>query len=156
MKRDDQYKTFLGSNTTWNPNLQNYGFIEETQGLNRSAEEKMDDCKDFLHILATFLPHGYLTEKIVKTAISFEKAFEIIQEHYGVLPTQESFMDLETFTKHTGESYRQFYERLLAHSRQHLQMTAGVSVDGSVVPEGGDSISVSHANLIALTWFLEK
>ena len=111
MKQDDTYKTFLGSNVTWNPNVQNYGFVAETRGLNRSANEKMDDCKDFLQILATFLPHGYLTEKLVKTSTSFEKAFEIILEHYGLLPTQESFMDLESFSKQTGESYRQFYER---------------------------------------------
>ena len=152
MKQDDQYKTFLGSNVVWDPNLPNYGFIAETRGLERTANDIMDDCKDFLHILATFLPHGYLTEKIVKTATSFEKAFEIIQEHYGLLPTQESFLDLESFNKQTGESYRQFYERLLAHARQHLHSTPGIAVDGAIVPEGGDTITVSHANLIALTW----
>ena len=152
IKQDDHYRRFLGSNVTWDPTLANYGFLAETQGLNRSAADQMEDCKDFLHVLATFLPHGYLTEKIVNTATSFDKAFEIIQEHYGLLPTQESFLDLESFTKDSGESYRQFYERLLAHARQHLHTTGGITVDGAVVPQGGDRISVSHANLIALMW----
>ena len=102
IKQDDHYKKFLGSNITWDPTLANYGFLPETQGLNRSGNEHMDDCKDFLLILATFLPHGYLTEKLVDTATSFEKAYEIIQEHYGLLPTQESFLDLESFSKKNG------------------------------------------------------
>ena len=122
MKQDDSYRTFLASDVTWNPSQQNYGFHAEEEGLNRTAAGLMDDCRDFLSILATFLPHGYLTDKLVTESVSFEKAFEIIQEHYGLLPTQESFLDLESFSKNTGESYRQFYERLLAHARQHLHM----------------------------------
>ena len=75
IKQDDHYRRFLGSNVTWDPTLANYGFLAETQGLNRSAADEMEDCKDFLHVLATFLPHGYLTEKIVNTATFFDKAF---------------------------------------------------------------------------------
>ena len=74
IKQDDHYKKFLGSNITWDPTLANYGFLPETQGLARSGNEQMDDCKDFLLILATFLPHCYLTEKLVDTATLFEKA----------------------------------------------------------------------------------
>ena len=152
MKQDDQYRLFLSSATQWNPTAQNYGFGDEETGLERTAAELMDDCKDFLHILATFLPHGYLTDKLVTTTTSFNKAFEIIQEHYGLLPTQESFLDLETFVKQTGESYRQFYERIIAHARTHLQQTQGVTVDEATVPQGGDRITVSHANVLALIW----
>ena len=132
--------------------LVNYGFSSETDGLKRSSTAKMDDCKDFLHMLATFLPHGYLTEKLVTTTTSFENAFEIILEHYGLLPSQESFLNLMSLNKETGESYRQFFERMMAHVRQHLQTQAGVNVDGATVPRGGDKISVSHANLVALIW----
>ena len=109
MKQDDSYKTFLASNVVWDSSRQNYGFRDETTGLNRTAAVMKDDCKDFLCILATFLPHGYLTEKLVNDSTSFEKAFEIIQEYYGLLPTQESFLELDSFSKKMGESYRQFY-----------------------------------------------
>ena len=112
VKQDDQYKEFLASGVHWDPNARNYGFIAETEGLRRSASDIMDDYKDFLHLLATFLPHGYLTEKLVSTATLFAKAFDIIQEHYGLMPTQESFLDLDSLSKQTGESYRQFYERI--------------------------------------------
>ena len=151
MKRDDHYKTFLASDVEWNPNAVNYGFAAEAVGLQRSARALMDDCKDFLHTLSTFLPHGYITEKLVSTTTSFENAFEVIEEHFGLQATQESLMDLESLSKESGESYRQFYERLMAHVRQHLLKTV-VTVDGATVPAGGDKLTVSHMNLVALMW----
>ena len=102
IKQDDHYRTFIASDVVWDPLMTTYGFTAETTGLKRSVSALKDDCQDFLHILSTFLPHGYLTEKIVTTATSFLNAFEIIEEHYGLLPTQESFMDLESFTKQSG------------------------------------------------------
>ena len=83
---------------------------------------------------------------------SFLNAFAIIEEHYGLLPSQETFLDLEALNKQTGESYRQYYERLAAHVRQHLMATAGAAVDGATVPAGGDRLTVSHMNMIALMW----
>ena len=152
MKQDDHYRTFLSSTSRWNPNARDYGFTAETTGLTRTATELMDNCKDFLHILATFLPHGYLTTKLVSTTTSFENAFSIIEEHFGLQATQESLLDLESLNKQSGESYRQFYERLLAHVRQHLLATDNVTVDGATVPQGGDKLSVSHMNMVALMW----
>ena len=152
VKQDDHYRTFIASDVGWNPHEVNYGFSAEQTGLKRTASILKDDCQDFLHTLATFLPHGYLSDKIVTTATSFNKAFEIIEEHYGLLPTQESFMELESFTKQSGESYRQFYERILAYVRQHSKSDENVMVEGVSCQAGGDKISVSHANLITLMW----
>ena len=152
IKRDDHFKTFLSSDSSWDPNAANFGFNTETGGLRRSAAALKDDCTDFLCTLATFLPHGYLTEKLVYNTTSFADAFKVIQEHYGLLPSQESFLDLMSFNKMIGESYRQYYERLMAHVRQHLHVEQGVSADGAIVPDGGDKITVSHANLVTLVW----
>ena len=152
MKQGTGNRKFLASDTNWDPTAVNYGFTAERDGLQRSAAALKDDCKDFLYNLATFLPHGYLTEKLVTTTTSFENAFEVLEEHYGLKATQESFLDLESFTKSTGESYRQFYERLLAHVRRHLIPTAGVRVDGATVPANGDRLTVSHMNSVALMW----
>lgn len=116
VKQDDHYRKFLSSEIQWQPHAVNYGFEVETDGLKRSAREQKEDCCDFLHTLATFLPHGYLTEKIVTTSTSFLNAFEMIQEHFGLLPTQESFLDIESYSKKSNESHRQFYERLMAHA----------------------------------------
>ena len=70
VKQDDHYKSFLSSDVNWNPRAADYGFTVETQGLKHSARAQMDDCCDFLHTLATFLPHGYLTDKIVSNSTS--------------------------------------------------------------------------------------
>ena len=86
IKQDDHYRIFIASDVAWNPQELNYGFDVEQAGLKRTALAMKDDCQDFLHMLATFLPHGYLTEKIVNTACSFGNAFEIIEEHYWLHP----------------------------------------------------------------------
>ena len=51
----------------------------------------------------------------------------------------------------TGESYRQFFEHLVGHARQHSS-PAGSAVDNTMVPGDGDTMTVSHLNMIALWW----
>ena len=46
--------------------------------------------------------------------------WHVIYEHYGVLITSETLLDFEEFHKHTEETHRQFYERLVQHAKQHL------------------------------------
>ena len=58
IKQDDHYRGFIASDVVWNPLEDNYGFITETTGLQRNPRALKDDCQDFLHTLATFLPHG--------------------------------------------------------------------------------------------------
>ena len=148
-KREDSFKHFILSTTTWNPTAASYGFTAAEGG--RTAAQLKDDCIDFLHVLASHLPHGYITEKITTTAISLQNAFDIIAEHYNVNPTQETFLDFDSLTMETGESYRQFFERLVGHARQHSS-PAGSAVDNTTVPGDGDTMTVSHLNMIALWW----
>ena len=68
MKRDDSYRTFLTKQ--WDPSQQNYGLEEEDAGLKRSPAVLKEDLQDFLHILASYLPHGYLTDKILTKSTS--------------------------------------------------------------------------------------
>ena len=90
-----------------------------------------------------------MTEKITTSSTSLQNAFDTIAEHYNVNPTQETFLEFESLSMETGESYRQFYERLCGHARQHFA-AAGSVVDNITVPRDGDSMTVSHLNLIAL------
>ena len=149
-KRDDHFKHFTLPTTIWDPSREHFGFAEETTGLKRSAAELEEDCKDFLHALAGYMPYGYLTEKFMSSVKSLKEAFDIICEHYGVAPSQESFLEFVSLNKEAGESYRQYHERLLAFSRQHLT-GAGQDVDG-VKSDDGDKLTISHMNLITLQW----
>ena len=125
--------------------------MEETTGLKRSPDESTEDCKDFLHALAGYMPYGYLSEKFLSSVKSLKDAFDVICEHYGVSPSQESFLEFISLNKEAGESYRQYYERLLAFSRQHLT-GADQDVDGFRSGAEGDTLTISHMNLIMLLW----
>ena len=117
-KKDDSYKYFLRSEVTWNPDADNFGFRANV-GETTPAQLK-DDLEDFLYMLASYLPHGFLTEKILKKSTSFNSAFKLIEEHFGLLPSQETFCDFSSLTRAPSEPYRQFFDRMLAFLSQHL------------------------------------
>ena len=57
-KRDDHYRHFLMATTTWDASLENYGFNENVG--NRTPVVLQEDVQDFLYMLASYLPHGYI------------------------------------------------------------------------------------------------
>ena len=150
-KRDSHFKIFTISTTIWDPVSDDFGFTAEQTGLKRQPLELKEDCIDFLHALSSYMPYGYLIEKFISSVSSLENAFTIICEHYGVSPSQESFLDFVLIQKDASESYRQYHERLLAFARQHLTK-ANTSVDGVHSGVAGDKLTISHMNLITLMW----
>ena len=150
-KRDDAFKPFLLASTRWNATQTNYGFT--TAINNRQPEVLASDVEDFLYMLASFLPHGYITDKIVKKSTSFDTAFSIIEENYGLVPSQETLCDFPKLFRMPNEPYRQLYDRMVSYVTKHLMVRSQLTeVDGVVIPEGGDQLSVSILNLIALQW----
>ena len=127
-KKDPDYKIFFKPNMQWNANAQNYGLLDEADGAKRKAIELSEDLVDLLTTLAGYLPHSYLTDKILKSTENWDQVFGIIFEHYNVQITSESLLDWESISKLSDETHRQFYERLLQHSKQHLA-PAGVKVE---------------------------
>ena len=150
-KRDDAYKPLLRKSTVWNPMEGNYGQIAETSGLKRTAAEVKEDLVDLLSTLAGFLPHSYLTDKLLKSTKGWSDVWQIIHEHYGVQVSSETLLDFEDFSKQTGETHRQFYERLLQHARLHLA-PANVKVEEIETGTRAESMSVSLMNMITLQW----
>ena len=150
-KRDDSYKKFLRSTASWNPQAINYGQASENTGLERSAAEMKEDLVDLLSTLAGFLPHPYLTTKLLKNTTNWTDVWNIIREHYGVQVSGESLLDFEEMYKNTGETHRQFYERLLEHARQHLA-PANVKVEEVDTGAQAETMSVSVMNMVALQW----
>ena len=152
IKRDDSYRGFL--NGEWNPALPNYNLAAEGErGLKRTAERMKDDLLDFLHILCSYLPHGYLTDKIISKSTSLHNAFHMIEESFNLLPTQESFLDFKSIKKSSSETYRQMFDRMVAFTTTHLMPAGTAAVDNVAVPaRDGDKITVSHLNMVALHW----
>ena len=151
-KRDEAFKHFLKSSTTWDAAQENYGFTVSVGGKDPST--LADELEDFLHMLASFLPHGYITEKIVSKSTSFESAFFIIEENFGLVPSQESLCDFPELSREPNEPYRQFFDRMVAFISKHLMpaTTSLAKVENVLVPTGGDSLTVSMMNMIALNW----
>ena len=60
-------------------------------------------------------------------------------------------MDFESIHKKAEETHRQFYERLLQHSKQHLA-PANVKADNLRNGASGDKMTISLMNMVALQW----
>ena len=149
-KKDDTYKVFFQPNMQWDPSQNEYGLLDETHGLKREANELCEDLLDLLNTLAGYLPHSYLTEKIVGSTKNWEDVFSIIHDHYNVKVSSESMMDFEMLFKTAEETHRQFYERLLQHTRKHLA-PANVKVE-NYTNTAADTMSISLMNMVALQW----
>lgn len=63
-KKDPDYVHFLKSTTVWRSDQPNYGFTENVG--DKTPDVLEEHVKDFLHLLASYLPHGFLTDKLLK------------------------------------------------------------------------------------------
>ena len=149
-KRDDVYKYFFKPNISWNPSEIHYGLSDEGEGSNlRKKDELCEDLKDLLNTFAGYLPHSYLTEKILQSH-SWADIWKTVRDHYNVQVSSETMLDFEALQKIPDETYRQYFERLLQHTRQHLA-PAESKVENLKI-ETKDTMTISLMNLVALQW----
>ena len=149
-KKDDSYKIFFKTGQKWNYLQPNYGLEDEVGGDKRTAAELAEDLADLLNTLAGYLPHSYLTDKILKSSLCWADVWRIIHDHYNVQVTSETLLDFESLHKLGEETHRQFYERLLQHAKQHLA-PANVKVE-TFTNTQADTMSISLMNFVALQW----
>ena len=140
-KKDDSYKTFFKKDQKWNHLRPNYDLNDEPDGEKRSAADLAEDLTDLLNTLAGYLPHSYLTDKILKSSKCWTDVWRIIHDHYNVQVTSETLLDFESLHKLSEETHRQFFERLLQHAKQHLA-PANVKVESltNLVPDIHDNL----------------
>ena len=153
-RRDTYYKGFLLPNVRWNPLQLHYAQTDDVDNegaVARSAEDKSEDLKDFLNTIVGYLPFPYLTEKILKGTRKLDDVWDSIFEHYGLNVTGETLLDFMSMQQTPNESYRQFYDRLLAHTRLHLP-GPNLTVDGISSGDNGESMSIAVMNIVALHW----
>ena len=69
-KKDETFKFFLQTTTKWDFSKDNAGFLVN-EGTRTPAVLK-EDLQDFLLMLASYLPHGYLTDKLLTKSKSLD------------------------------------------------------------------------------------
>ena len=152
-RRDSFYKGFLLPEATWDSTADSYGQAADQNGgeVIRTAADKAGDLEDFLNTLAGYLPFPYLTEKIVKASTKLQDVWDVIYDHYGVNVSSESLLDYVAIKQSSGETYRQFFDRLLSHARLHLPKP-NVNVDGINTGANGEKMTISLMNFVAMDW----
>ena len=86
-KRNEAYKYFIKETTEWDPDAAdgNYNQTAEGEaGLKRTVADMKEDLVDLLSTLAGYLPHSYLTNKIVSGTKGWKDVWNVIYDHYGV------------------------------------------------------------------------
>ena len=125
--------------------------VAEATGSKRSKETVYADLIGFLETVACYLPHSYITEKIINNTTSLNDVFRLIFELYGAELTSDSFLDLAAVKKLPAESHRQLFERMLDHVNKHLTKP-NISVDNFTSGATGDSMTLTLLNVIVIMW----
>ena len=146
-RRDSSFKQFLKSDCQWDFKQPNYALAQLDD---EAPAERAENLGDFLSNLSGFLPHSYLTQKILEDTTCLQDCWDIIYEHYNVQITPETLLDFESLKKEPAENYRQFYERLLQHVRLHLAPDGAKAEN--LTNARADTMSISLMNLVALQW----
>ena len=152
-KKDDAYRIFFKSDAKWNHSQPNYDLADETVGEKRKAADLSEDLVDLLNTLAGYLPHSYLTDKILKSQ-NWDGVYKTIFDHYNVQVTSETLLDFENIHKKSEETHRQFFERLLQHAKQHLA-PKDVKVE-DLTNTTDDKMTISLMNMVALQWLRKE
>ena len=140
---------FLDENLTWNSGLPDYALVAETTGLKRSPAVLKQDLVAFLETISGYLPHAYITESLVSGTNGILDVWSTIEDLYGAEISASSFLAISDFRRETEETYKQFYERMVDHCRQHL-VKDDVKIEGRATV--GDKLTVLALNLITILW----
>ena len=135
-RRFQFYSYFLTPGLTWN-NTATRGFLtSETTGLKRTPALLATDLEGFLSTIGTYLPFDYITEKLLDESTSLDSVWSIIYEIYDAELVTSNYLDYAFMSRENGETYRNYYNRLVGFTRQHLPKTP-VTVEGVTSPAGG-------------------
>ena len=152
-RRCQFYAYFLAPGVKWD-NSVNRGFtVNEPTGLKRSPTTLASDLEGFLSCFGTYLPLDYVSEKILAESRDMESVWSIIYELYDAELNTSNYLDYASMTRDAGETYRNYFNRLVGFTRQHLPKTS-ISVEGISSPETGENLTIALLDSIAVHWLL--
>ena len=62
-----------------------------------------------------------------------------------------NFLDFATMSRNSGETYQNYYNRLVGFVRQHLP-TSRIEAEGVKSPDTGEKLSITLLDTIAIYW----
>ena len=153
--RDANSQRFVTGQLNWNPAAVNYGLQAEGPGskLRRTAPEMEAALREMFRTISSFFPFGFLKRKFPQST-SFQNIKEMIYQAYNLQLNSCSLLEHAGLKRTPDENHFIFYSRVHDYFYEHLA-PANATGGGYTAPPGGDTMSLSHANLIALIW-LEK
>ena len=152
-RRCQFYGYFLAPGVQWD-NSANRGFTtSETTGLKRNPATLASDLEGFLFCIGNYTPFDYVAEKLNAESTSLESVWTILYEIYDAEIVTTNYLDYAFMVKEQGETYRNFYNRLVGFTRQHLP-SAQVTVEGVTAPHTGERLTVALLDSIAIHWLL--
>ena len=152
-RRCQYYGYFLLPSTSWDSS-QNRGFTTpETTGLKRDIQTLAADLQGFLDCIGSYLPFDYIGEKLRDESTNIQTVWDIIYEVYDAEISTSNFLDYASMNKEPEESYRNYYNRLVGFTRQHLPKQA-VTAEGVSAPHGGEQLTIALLDVIAIHWLL--
>ena len=152
-RRCQFYSYFLAPDVVWNNGV-NRGFTaNEPNGLKRNPATLASDLEGFLSCISSYLPFDYIFEKLNTETTNLESVWTVIYEIYDAEIVTSNYMDIAFMTRNDGETYRNYYNRLVGFTRQHLPKTT-IRVEGLTSPATGENLTVALLDSIAIHWLL--
>ena len=152
-RRCQYYGFFLLPTCRWDNSI-NRGFTApETTGLKRDPETLAADLDGFLDCIGSFLPFGYVSEKLKAESTGIQSVWDILYELYDVELCTSNFMDYALMKREPEETYKSFFNRLVGFMRQHLPTQAYTS-EGVTAPPTGENLTVALLDAVAIHWLL--
>ena len=154
-KRDDRARHFMLPTTSWNTKQENWGLQAEgqTSKLKRTAEEMQVDLEDLLDTVSGHLPFRYINSSLKSNTTCWKKVKEAVFEIYGCQTTASTALDFAKIKKLPEETYRQMFERMVAHAQLHLPLPEDeFTLGGIKVETTGEKMTVALYNHIVIDW----
>ena len=153
--RDANSARFVTPGSVWNHNEENYGQVAEGPGtkLRRTAPEMEASLREMFRTVSSFFPFGFLKRKF-PLSTSWPNMKTMIYEAYNLQLNTSSLLAYSEVKRTPDENYYIYFSRLYDYFYQHLA-PANATGGGHVAPPGGDTMSLSQANMVAIIW-LEK
>lgn len=146
------FKRFFKDETTWTTSAADTvkrGLVVETKEDAAKIKADLEECLDQL---TQYAPH-LIAQEIVEDSTSFNWVWQRIRRYYNLQNSEISFLRIMNMRLEPNERPERFYQRLLAHVRDHLLNpdTNNLRYKNNIVSEK-EKMSPTIERLVTAIW----